>query len=194
MNNNLRFVIIFLLALSLLSCNLIHKFSNSNNQPGIEAVFTPTKIPAVIGTPKPTIARSADWLNYQNSDFGIIFSYPATWKLVVADDSKAVNLYPPESDEELASPMIHFEVVDTKYSNSKTIVQTDNSIEEIEIAGEIGKYYTDSEFSQPEQSCYIELPSKDKEKTFFFVATIGPSVDLSNQLLEIVKTFQFISQ
>jgi len=181
-------IILFISALGFMSCNLMNPIFYDNIKPLDEVVVSPVKLPAVIGTPVPTLPYGAGWMVYHDPDFGYFFNYPNSWKLIKDEESKSINLFPVGSNPDFPSPMIHIEVVDSEYSSAKTLVQTESSIQVLEVAGLPGKYYTDSEFSLPEQSSYIELPLKDK--TLFIVTTIGPSIDLSNQLFEILKTLK----
>jgi hypothetical protein len=154
------------------------------------AGLTPASLDPIIGRAPLAVAVSDNWPSYWDGELGIAVSYPSEWQAVALRQGSGVGLYPPTSDPELPTPMIRIEWLAVPYSPDQPLVRTEGDIDPIEVAGVTGRAYQDSQFAIPTQSHYIELPYHDG--ILFFSTTLGPSVDLTPQLREVLKTFAFL--
>ncbi len=152
--------------------------------------LTPASLDPIIGNAQPAVAVSDNWHSYRDDELGIAVSYPSEWQAVALSEGSGVGLYPPESDPSLPTPMIRIEWLNVPYSSGQPLVKTEGPIDSIEISGVTGRQYHDSQFAIPTQSHYVELPYRDG--ILFFITTEGPSVDLTPQLREVLKTFAFL--
>ena len=151
------------------------------------SLLTPASLDAVIGPADPVIPVNADWPVYQSEELGISLRYPPDWSAIALVETTGIGLYPPGSDPDFPTPMIRMEWWNIAYALGNPFIATGGAITSVDIAGVIGQEYQDSRFALPTQSYYLEMPHRGG--TLLFIATLGPSVNLEQQLKEILKTF-----
>ncbi len=200
MKTYLLFLIVIILALVVSSCEPLATQAPVTLAPAVPTSsildyptasgLTPASLEPVIGTSDPVMAVGQDWDSYGDGELGFTLNYPPGWQALTLRDGPGVGLYPPKSNPDVPTPMIRIEWMDTVYSSDQPLIKTQSPINAIEISGITGRQYQDSKFAIPTQSHYIELPYRNG--ILFFVTTEGPTVDLTPQLREILKTFVFL--
>jgi hypothetical protein len=183
------FIITLVLSTIIISCSPIATHPPNMFEYPTAPGLTPASLDAIVGRAKPIIVVNNNWHSYRNNELGISVNYPPSWQAITLNNDSGVGLYPPESNPNVPTPMIKIELLDVPYSD-QPLVKTESSINSIEISGVTGRQYQDSKFAIPTQSYYIELPYRNR--VLFFITTEGPSVDLTSQLIEILKTFVFL--
>jgi hypothetical protein len=154
-------------------------------------ILTPARLDAVIGQVDPVIPIDDSWLSYQNNELGISLKCPVRWQVIPLKEGSGVGLYPPGSNPNFPTPMIRIEWLNIAYTSGTPIMDTGSPITSIDVSGITGQQYQDSQFALPTQSYYVELPYRDG--ILFFIATMGPSVNLVPQFTEILKTITFLN-
>ena len=100
-------------------------------------------------------------------------------------DTLGVGFYPPGSDPDLPTPAIKLRFLDQSYTAGISLFDTGSTVTPISVGGIAGQKYQDTEFSIPNQSIYIKLPWGDG--LLPIESTMGPTVDLTPQLMEMLK-------
>jgi hypothetical protein len=186
-----RFIILILVIFITANCALTNSMLPDGFQKSPASVLTPASLDAVIGRPEPLIAVDDNWLFFQNDELGFSFMYPPSWHVGPLKEVSGTGLYPPESDPNFPTPMIRVEWLNIRYASGKPILETGSPLAAIEVSGITGQQYQDNQFALPTQSYYVEIPYRDG--TLFFIATLGPSVNLVPQFTEIRKTVKFLN-
>jgi len=185
MKTYLFFAMTLVFSIVITSCRPVTTESPNMFEYPTASGLTPASLDVIVGNEEPMITIDNNWYSYQNDELGIFLYYPPSWQAITSNDVSGVGLYPPESDPSVPTPMIKIEWLDVSYSD-QPLINTESSINSIEISGILGRQYQDSKFVVPTQSQYIELPYRNG--ILFFITTIGPSVYLGSQLDEILKT------
>jgi hypothetical protein len=149
-------------------------------------VLTPASLNVVVGTPVAALSVSNEWPAVQYPALGVSLQVPPTWKAVALDMGSGLGLYPPGSNPAMPTPAIAVEWLNTPYAGNRTQRATGSAVNAKTVSGIAGQQYQDTRFAVPLQSSYIELPYRGG--TLMIITTIGPSIDLTPQLAEILKT------
>jgi len=152
-----------------------------------QSYLTPASMEAVVGEPVPVISISDNWQTYNDTELGIFVQYPPNWTATKLVDTLGVGFYPPGSEPDLPTPAIKFRVLNQSYTNGQPLFDTGCTVTPVSVGGIMGQEYHDTKFSIPDQAIYIELPLGDG--ILLIEATMGPTVDLTPQLIEMLKTF-----
>jgi len=166
---------------------LLTQLSNPNSA---SSNITPAaSLEAFAGMPQPAVSVGDNWQTYDDQQIGIHIKYPPDWTSARLLDTLGVGFYPPGSSPDLPTPAIAFRFLNQVYVAQKPLFNAVSKAAPFYIAGIAGQQYQDEKFSIPNQSFYIEAPYGDG--LLFISATQGPTIDLTPQLLEMLKTLNF---
>lgn len=174
----------FLLAAMMLGCRQATPTVAPVSRPG--PVLTPAILNAVLGAPVTAVPLVNEWPAVQYPALGLSLKIPPSWKAVVLDSGTGIGLYPPGSSPAMPTPAIAVEWLNAPHAQNRTQRANGGTVTAKTVSGITGQQYQDSKFAVPLQSGYIELPYRGG--TLMIITTIGPSIDLTPQLAEILKT------
>lgn len=186
--STLAFSAAFLLAAMTLGCRQATPTSAPVNRPG--PALTPASLNVVLGAPVTAVSVNNGWPAVQYPALGVSLKIPPSWKAVVLDSGTGIGLYPPASSPNMPTPAVAIEWLNAPYAQNRTQRATGGAVTARTVSGIVGQQYQDSKFAVPIQSSYIELPYRSG--TLMIITTIGPSIDLTPQLAEILKSLVLV--
>lgn len=177
--------------------SLLHKPS-STPSPSVKQVqnicitdqITPAPSPAfpvALGTTPPLKKVGPSWKTYSDSSLGFSFSYPPAWQ-IVTDSQGSVTLFPAGADTQ--GPTRIMAVTYREGVQCGDIPSDKTMPVKMSVGGLQGITYQDTSLGTPDNVVDVDLPYKNG--TLHIIASIGPGVNYTDQMKEILSTFKFI--